>query len=468
MAPRTAQAQFVVEDPLNLVQNSISAVIDALDRTKEFTLDALAWQVANVAIQSMTKSLVTWINSGFQGSPAFVTDLEQNLRGVEDAVARRFFEELSYAATDERIARTPGQDRILDGIRLAYYLRTSPQPFYERNPSTLYEVSPDPEAFLAGDFSQGGWSAWFETAMNPMNNPYGAEMALNDALSSAVANASGQRLQELNWNRGFLSWRGECIGYEDSGESPEGEMSQAAMVSLSQEEPCAGYAVKTPGSVIMEQLNTQLGSGVNRLVSADEFDEIIGALLNQLVVQVVGGGNGGGLSGVSRPSSGGGNSYLDRATNPDQSGNGTTNIESTFRDTIDDQQAAIDTYRANWTRIRDAAEGAARQCGNVNVSPSPESVLDQAAAALAKAEDASAALVGIEADMDATNNGVGSQVSALLEVTQGYNDLVNSERFPSAEEFATAQTESRDTGEEEPASLYTKMVRLGASGSCSL
>lgn len=442
--PSRAQA-VVVFDPTNLVQNVISAVETSTSNTKEYVLDTLAWQVANLAIESMTKSLVNWINSGFEGSPAFVTDLNQNLRGVGDAVAAQFFDELSQ----QTIATTPFQDQVLDTVRLGYYLRTSPESFYTRYPYTLNQVSPDARAFLDGDFSQGGFNAWFETVMNPQNNPYGAEDLANQALENAVANATSNRLQELSWNRGFLSWRGECEQLAEGADA----------IELSGADPCLSYEVRTPGSVIMEQLNTQLGAGVNRLVSADEFNEIIGALLNQLVLQVVGGGDGGGLRGTSQPSSGGGGSFFDQNSG---GGTGSSNIAGTFSATVERQIAQIEAYRAAWEKIRTAAEAARNRCG-AGGSPDPQEVLDRAATALVKAADALAALNTIKADLDAVRAQGGNQSDALLNVSNAYNTLTTSGTLPTPEEIAEAQAESRDSGDDEPSSLYTQMTRMRIS-----
>lgn len=466
---RTAHAQLVVAESgpalvtqnLTLVESITSAVQNSAQVTKDYVLDTLAWQVANLAIQSMTKSLVNWINSGFNGSPAFVTDLKANLRGVEDAVARRFFTELSVEVSG--MARSPFQDRVLDAVRLGYYLRTSPESFYTRNPYTLNQVSPNDRAFLAGDFSQGGWNAWFATVMNPQNNPYGAEILANEALSSAVASASGERLQELSWNRGFLSWRGDCTQFAPNGRDAV-EMAEAT-ADLMAEDKCLNYSIKTPGSVIMEQLNTQLGSGVNRLVSADEFNEVIGALLNQLVLQVVGGGDGGGLAGVSQPSSGGGSSYLDRATAPSQSGNTTSGIQGTFSSTVVSQRQTMETYRANWERIRVAADEAQRECSDGEGEIA--AVQARANVALGKANVAIAALDSIQARSVAANQQGGNQTSALVSVTNDYTQLLASPTLPTAQEISEAQIQSQDTGDASPPSLYTRMRELSDSRTCS-
>ncbi len=428
-----------------LVESIISAVNSAADHTLEYVLNGLAWDVANLAIESMTQSVVNWINSGFQGSPAFVTDLNRNLRGVADAVASRFFEELA----NQEIATTPFQDRVLDGIRLAYYLRTSPESFYTRNPYTLGEVSPDSRAFLQGDFSQGGFNAFYSAFMNPSNNPYGAQILANQALEDAVAGATGNRLEELSWNSGFLSWRGECI-------------SRGEGVDLSGKEECLDYEVRTPGSVIVSQLNEHLASGINRTMLADEFNEIVAALLNQLAINVIGGGSGGGLSGLSRPSSGGGGNYFQSTGG---SGN-TTNVGSTFQQTVNSQREQLARFQASWERIRSAAEAARDRCGAEAGDPSAQEVLDRASNALVRAASGLTAIDELLADITAALAAGGNQSVALLEITNRYNTLMSSSTLPSANEVAEAQTESQDTGDAEPGSLYSQMVRLSNSSSC--
>jgi hypothetical protein len=61
---------------------------------------------------------------------------------------------------------------------------------------------------------------------------------------------------------------------------------------------CTQTETVTPGSVIADQLNTALNTGSNKLVTADEINELVSALLNQAITQVVG-GIGNGLKGLS-------------------------------------------------------------------------------------------------------------------------------------------------------------------------
>lgn len=443
-APQRTHAALPVIDFTNIIQTTTTAIATAGINTKDYVFDTLAYQVANLAIQSMTKSIVNWINSGFQGSPAFVTDLRTNLRGVGDAVANRFFAELSSQA----IATTPFQDKVLDAVRLAYYLHTSPESFYTRYPYTLNRVSANDRAFLAGDFSQGGFNAWFATVMNPQNNPYGAHMLANEALENAVAGATGDRLEELSWNRGFLSWRGDCAVSDSS-----------SVVALSGADPCLEYEIRTPGSVIMESLNKVQGVPFDRLVSADEFNEIIGALLNQLALKILGGGGGGGVRGLSQPSSGGGPSFFDQTDTTS-----TSNLAATFTSSLAQQKAHLESFRSSWERIRSAAQAAEQKCGSQS---SISSTLGRATAALTKVAGALTALSEVERDIAAANAAGGNQSAAINAILQDYFVLSNSDAFPRAEEIAEAQAESQDTGDTQPGSLYSQMVRFSQPGGCS-
>jgi len=450
-APQVARAADY-DSPLQVFNSLVTSVSTAAEKVLNYSLNGLAWEMANLAIESMTKSTVNWINSGFQGSPAFVTDLKQNLNGVSDAIAGRFFDEL--AATN--FGSSPFQDRVLDSVRLGYYLRTSPESFYTRYPYSLSQVSADDRAFLRGDFQQGGFNAWFSTVMNPENNPYGANMLANEALEGAIGNGISVRTQELNWSKGFLSWRGDCIATASNagdGSTP---------VNLTNEDTCIDHEVRTPGSVIEDQLNSALDAGQERLIVADDFNEIISALLNQLVGQVLGGSDGG-LVGVSRPSSGGGSSFVDRTTDPSQNPGNSRSTSAAFAASVADQRKILETYQANWQKIRTAAEAARARCGTTG-SPDPEVVITQAQAALVKAANGIAAYRALEDRIAAANAAGGNQTAAISEIVNDFTALGRSAAIPSSEEIAVGQIESQDTGTLRPGSLYSQMNRMVTNG----
>lgn len=441
----------VVIDPTNLVQNVISAVNAASIHTKEYILDTLMWQVGNLAIQSMTKSLVNWINSGFKGSPAFVTDLNRNLRGVADKVASEFLEDLSR----QDIATTPFQDKIIDAVRLGYYLHTSPESFYTKHPYTLNQVSPNDRAFLDGDFTQGGFNAWFETILVPANNPYTAKELAEKVLSDAVGNQVNIRTQEVEWGKGFLSWRGDCIATTRSvaaAADASNVTGNEEPVDLSGEDECLGYEVKSPGSVIVEQLNHQLGSGVDRLISADEVNEIVGALLNQLVSRVLGND---GLSGVSKPSAGGGASFIDQ-TATDSGGTGATSgtsLANNLAGIISKQRTELERYEGNWQRILSAAK-AAKCSPNSGIDPAYYAL--QAEQQVQRTTYALTGIKNIQLELEATAGNKSTQVAQTYTISAQYNELIASSDFPTAEQIANSDAEANN-----PNSILVQLEKCG-------
>ncbi len=277
LVPRSAHAQMPVTDAGNLIQNTIGAVNSKNQNEKEFILDPMFYGIARVAIQGITDSVVRWINSGFQGGPAFVTNPDSFFTGVADEIAGTFIEGTQLGFLCEPF----GQN-----IRIALNYNYS-QRF--RISCTLSDVLKNTEnfaKFTKGDFSQGGWDGWYSMTQNPNNNPYGAYAKAQNELTLRVSGAVNTEYNLLNQGGGFLSWR-ECEAYR----SPEQTGVDASGNPVYGEPECAVRGdIQTPGSVIEGQLENVLGSGVRQLELADEFNEIVGALMGQLVQKVLVGG----------------------------------------------------------------------------------------------------------------------------------------------------------------------------------
>ena len=275
-----AEAQWVVLDPANLVQ-SITKVV------KDYGLDGLAWQITNIIIQRMSASTVKWINSGFKGSPAYVTDPEAYFTKIGDDLSARY------------IFSNPNLDFLCEPyrVKIRIALQKNLYPQDERWRCSLTDVVDNIDDFM-NDFERGGWDGFFELTQRSQNPLELYMMAENDLMREGAVKVN-IATQELNQGQGFMSFKeceiqGEDIvvpGYPGDPTRPERRT-----------KVCLKEVTNTPGSVISKQLNKQLGLGSDKLAVADEFNEIIGALLNQLVSGVFS-GIGGGFRGLSRPSS---------------------------------------------------------------------------------------------------------------------------------------------------------------------
>ena len=235
--------------------------VNATNTTKECLLDGIVVLIREVMIAAVTRSIVNWINSGFNGNPAFVDDLGGFLLGVGDEAAGEFLRASGLGFVCE-----PFRANIQFSLSVRYFSE-------ERDVCTLTDIINNIDGFF-NDFNQGGWSGWFSLTTQKTNNPYGGFLDASSKLSARIVNAKGEQIKLLDFGEGFLSFE-ECESVDDEG--------------LGQEDVCH---IATPGSVINEQLNFQLGSGQRQLELADEIDEIIGALFSQLVQQVLTGSGG--------------------------------------------------------------------------------------------------------------------------------------------------------------------------------
>lgn len=250
-----------VLDNLNLIQNTTDAANTTALQQKESTLDAIQYAAAKVVINNITNSIVNWINSGFEGGPAFVTDPEAFLVDVGDQIAGNFI-----AGTEIDFLCEPFQLELRRALNIDISRN-----FVQANYCRLSDIVSNVENFTKftdGDFTRGGWNSWFEISQNSYGNPLGV---YNEGRAEiAIRTARGQEIElaKLNWGQGFLSWR-DCLTRDSEGE-------------------CLTYSeIKTPGSVIEDQLSQTLGTGVRQLELADEINEIVGALVGQLAQTVL-------------------------------------------------------------------------------------------------------------------------------------------------------------------------------------
>lgn len=316
-------------------------VIDVTQALKELSLDGLARTLAQNALSQMSASIVRWINSGFDGSPAFVTDLEGFLRGVADQAAADFLDGNALAQLCQPL-RLP----IQQILTIQYF-----EPFEERISCSLSDA-------LLGRVNAGGsrvsglggamrgWDDWFNVTTEFSNNQYAALHSARQELDQRTQNAVQNQRQELDWGDGFRTFK-VCVG---SGAARQ----------------CFGA---TPGRVIADQLNDALGWGADSLINADEIGDIVNALFSQLVQETL--TSSGGLIGLSQGSSGS-SPFLDRLELSEGSGIGnsvdTSNLgnlgdlfgtgtaeAAEMQDSLDTEGDVLSSYGQAVTRI-DAVE----------------------------------------------------------------------------------------------------------------
>ena len=286
-----------------------------------------------MVLQEITRSIVNWINSGFNGSPSFVQNPGAFFLDIADQATGQFIkgdlaELCSPFSIDIRIA-------------LSFKYRPNLQKRYACTLGTIISNSRNAienasiNGFTAGDFKQGGWPAFVSLTTEPQNNVFGAYLQADSDLSFRVANKQGQQQSEISQGKGFLSWR-DCKGVSETSDTPiDGgtydPLTEKFVVSGSAIKDKSICPVSTPGSTIANSLEKQLNIPIEKLGLADEIGEIVNALFAQLATQVLQKG----LAAVSKKDSYSGGSYLDSVVDDLQNTKKAGDIGSRISDDIE-------------------------------------------------------------------------------------------------------------------------------------
>ncbi|MEK9184923.1 MAG: hypothetical protein AAB866_02030, partial [Patescibacteria group bacterium] len=363
--PKKSDAQLAVieaNSTPNLIQSIITATKSVATSVwqyaihyKEFTLDGIGWWVAKLIIRQMTTSIVNWINSGFNGNPSFVTDPAGMFIDIADQEIGKFIE----GSSDLNFLCKPFSIDIR--IALAFRYR----PFKQKITCTFTDIAKNAtnagNSFMKGNFVNGGWNNWISLTQEPQNNYIGASLMAQEELSLRIANKQAATKSEIDWGKGFLSWKTcdqyatETVGSSDeftnatdhqTGDGDE-YTSASEDVITKKTGTCLHESTNTPGTVIESGLENVLGSGVRQLELADEFNEIVNALFAQLVKTVI--TSAAGLKGTSGSGSFDSTSYINKVSNQQSPEDiqALQNIKNESIKGIDDSIKEETTYKQN-------------------------------------------------------------------------------------------------------------------------
>ncbi len=231
-------------------------VYDATNDANQITdnlLDCVVRALARAAIQAITAQTVSWINSGFEGKPAFVQNFNKFFTQVADQAAGEFIQgsALSFLCS-------PFQAQVKVAIAMSYAQRNVAQ----AQTCTMSDVVDNVEGFIDGNFNEGGWPGLISFTTQPSNNPFGAYMTAQARLNNQIIADTANAERKISVG-GFLS-REEC--------NPPGS---------------TNCKIVTPGSTIESALEATMKTNLDSLQLADSIDDIISALGNQLITKTL-------------------------------------------------------------------------------------------------------------------------------------------------------------------------------------
>ncbi len=273
---------------------------------RENCLNGVAYAVAKGLLQQVTNKALNWVNTGFNGNPLYVRDIDSYLKTVSDQQVNNFLQ------------RIPDQNPIfgnairsiiteqVTGIRDGYVDKVMDTP-----QARAYQAFQE-------DFSNGGWEAF----LNPQNNALRAVLESSDKLANNIATQSNNIQQELQRNNGFLDMK-KCVEYRtdaiQNSQTPATalsgrDLSQPSVSTAStlprtagningtspatalqgrdlskpsglvgSDDTCLRYETVTPGSLIYSRIAEVTTSDVRQLEQADQINEVLGAFFDQLL-----------------------------------------------------------------------------------------------------------------------------------------------------------------------------------------
>ncbi len=241
----------------------------------ETIVQCLTRTLGKVAVQQITDSTVNWINSGFNGKPAFVQNYKQFFTSVADQAAGEFLQSSNFA-----FLCSPFKLQVRIAVAQAYARRNNA-------PScTLTQAVGNVQNFLDGNFAEGGWGGLISFTSEPANNPFGAYMELSGGLTNSLGQAQANATLDINLGQGFMSVK-KCDPLPTGAGQP--------IDLLPASDRCK---IVTPGRAIVSSFDATTQSTLDALQLGDSIDQILAALQNALITKILYGG----LSNVNKKS----------------------------------------------------------------------------------------------------------------------------------------------------------------------
>ncbi len=253
----------------------------AKNTRRENCYNGIAYNLAKSQLSSMTKNTLSWVNTGFQGDPFYI----QNMDSYNDSLVRD-----SLIKTTTLIGASLGERLYPYGMDVARSLVNdykNTKNFGDSMVSTLSLYLPPgvTNDQYASDFSLGGWDAWLSLTQRESNNPLGFSVAVSQYQSDQENKIIAQKKDTLDRNDGMLDHT-DCKWSEQPADiRPDStpEETQKALDKWKESRTCLKEIVLTPGFVIKEKLVTTTNLSETQLLLADSINESLASVFSNMI-----------------------------------------------------------------------------------------------------------------------------------------------------------------------------------------
>ena len=296
--------------------NEVKASTASLD-VNDTCLNSIGRIVIKMLLQKMTMSTVNWINSGFDGKPAFIQDPSKFFGDIAKNEFLQFGGEINdpklfpFGKAWIRNQATHFNNKFADNAR--YSLDE-----LIRNTTPQYSAT----GFWL-NFDQGGWGAWSAMTQYPQNNALGFQLMASNELQrrlAGTAQSTAQNVRDaLQAADGFLGDQ-RCVdpsgvtreahnsALAGTGKGPKPQLddpiyatstsSQFGNVDMTSyqadltawentPEPrvCNRWEYVTPGKLIAEAATSTIKYPENNLLKADDLNDAMTAIMDALLAR---------------------------------------------------------------------------------------------------------------------------------------------------------------------------------------
>jgi uncharacterized protein YkwD len=243
-SPKKAEADMPVIDPANL-GSSVAQLGEWVWSNGKVIANAVLASAERYAvrllIQQITQDTVSWINNGFNGNPAYVSDPGEFLSNIGNQVVGDFI----MNNPDLNFLCSPFQTQVKLALNL-----TAASTFRNQIGCTLTGAianSQNAAASFINSAQNGGWTNWIQLTSQPQNTAMGAYLMAQAQVNSQVAAKQSSAQQDLAQGQGSLSFQSCTTAQYDS---------NGNMIPGSQSAPVLGSPYLSKGSVGNSNSNT--------------------------------------------------------------------------------------------------------------------------------------------------------------------------------------------------------------------
>lgn len=238
--------------------------------------------VIKMVLQKTTVSMINWINSGFDGKPAFVQDFGKFFGDIAKNEILQFGVEINDPE------HFPFAKAWLKNFTSTYERKFRDNAEYSLDrliKNTTPEYSAD--GFLV-DFSQGGWNAWLALTQNPGNNPWdfkvNADNEIQRRLTGTSLSYAENVRQALQAADGFLGDE-RCVEPRGITRTQHNEALARGKKDSSGNiiGACEKWEYVTPGKLVSEAATNAFNYPQNAWLNVEDLNDAIAAIIDSLI-----------------------------------------------------------------------------------------------------------------------------------------------------------------------------------------